>query len=86
MFRVATRTYPVSWIDDHLPYDLLDIQAWYFHYDSTVYNDAPRNPNVENHSIDTAYSGLNKYNSREEPGYRKIVIVLRRIMASAALP
>ena len=42
MFRANIRTYPVSWIDNHLPHDLPDIQAWYFHYDSMVYNDAPR--------------------------------------------
>jgi len=35
-------SYPISWISDFLPYDLPNAQAWYFSYDSTVYNDAPQ--------------------------------------------
>jgi len=41
-------------------------------------------PNTENHSIDTDHCGLNKYNSKEEPGYRKIVMVLKRMMQHSA--
>ena len=41
-------------------------------------------PNTENHSIDTDHCGLNKYNSNEELGYRKIVMVLKRMMQHSA--
>ncbi|KAF2031798.1 hypothetical protein EK21DRAFT_87828 [Setomelanomma holmii] len=42
VFVSAVPFFLVSWTEGFLPDDIPNMQAWYFIYDSTVYNDAPR--------------------------------------------